>query len=115
MAGAAGGEMVMDVVIYPCLVVIVTPVVLLLVMRLMGAMLRLIAGTGHNWEPLPPPFSDTGSDRGGGRRRRWRSFDRAGDPSGSAPLVQRTCPNELCRHVNRPGARYCGRCGTRLM
>lgn len=36
-------------------------------------------------------------------------------PTSAPPrAVGQACSNSLCRHVNRPGARFCSQCGMRL-
>jgi hypothetical protein len=105
--------LIMHMVVYPCLFVIFTPVALVLIVRLMGAMLRLVTGAGRDGEQLPPPF-DPGAV---GSRRYWRRsrhMRRAGPPVEPVASPRVGCPNRLCRNVNRPGARYCSRCGTSL-
>jgi hypothetical protein len=103
----------MHVVVYPCLFVIFAPVALLLIVRLMGAMLRLVTGVGRDWEQIPP-LLDPGSV--GSRRywRRWRHMRRSGRSARTIGVTGMACPNGLCRNINRPGARYCSRCGTCL-
>jgi len=41
----------------------------------------------------------------------WRSADRS---RGKVLRAPRICLNHHCRHVNRPDARYCARCGLPL-
>jgi len=50
--------------------------------------------------------------------RRWTSCD-ADDfnprARGAAPSAPATCPNPQCGHLNRPHARFCSRCGRRII
>lgn len=38
----------------------------------------------------------------------------SGPASAPPRAVGQACSNSLCRHVNRPGARFCSQCGMRL-
>ncbi|MCK6457312.1 MAG: hypothetical protein L6Q92_12390 [Phycisphaerae bacterium] len=73
-------------------------IVLILVMVFVFCFLRVLWRAASGAELEPPAM-------GRARRRNRDRFD-AGPPR---------CPNELCLHENRPAARFCARCGHRLV
>ena len=99
--------------VIPCLFIVVLPIVVMIFLRMVAAVFRLAdRGARYGQRDLPEGHGPAGY-RGGrrGRRIRYASRDDRPLPIDAEPV----CPNQQCQHTNRPGARYCGRCGTRLI
>lgn len=103
----------MNAAFVPCLLLIISPIVLILIVRVMGAMLRLMTGGAHESDSALPPWNQgqTASDSA-----------ESGPPLGREPesdiperqVTESVCPNPKCRKANRPEATYCCRCGSTL-
>lgn len=121
--------------VVPCVVVVVVPVLIMVVMRAMIELFRS-SETGYHhrgrfrglppyrrrmpragWRgrrdpgPLPPVTASPGDQS---VQDPWEEESGDDTESWRADGGERVCSNELCCHANRPEARFCARCGTRL-
>ncbi|MBN1347565.1 MAG: zinc ribbon domain-containing protein [Phycisphaerae bacterium] len=96
----------------PCVFVVMLPVIVMIFLRLVAAVFRLAdRGARYGQGGLP-----RGRGRGGrrGGRNGWGPYAMNQEEPPPPIDAEPVCPNPQCRHPNRSGARYCGRCGTRL-